>query len=145
MKYKHLLTLGDPDNFVMKDCNLLKRSITNAGFGYSFNSIDYWMMYKKTTFTKTFAKIMTPKGHEKIPDQVFDWKSHIVKSGKFSKIYKMGNILRPETSGPSNTLVLVLESPKLYYHSIDNRLYDNIFYKSTGRAFKVRMTRLAYG
>ena len=121
----------------MTDCNLLKRSITNAGFGYSFNNVDYWMMYKKTTFTEIFADKMKPKGYKK-QNQALDWKSQLQESGQFSKIYKLGNIITPETSGPSNTLVLVLESPKIYDHFKRSSLKDdNIMYKSTGRAFKV--------
>ena len=128
---------GEPESFKMTECNLLKRSITNAGFGYSFNNVDYWMMYKKTTFTEIFADKMTPKGYKK-RGQALDWKSQLQESGQFSNIYKLGSILTPETSGPSNTLVLVLESPKIYDHFKRSSLRDdNIMYKSTGRAFKV--------
>ena len=108
----------------MTECNLLKRSITNAGFGYSFNNVDYWMMYKKTTFTEIFADKMTPKGYRK-RSQALDWKSQLQESGQFSNIYKLGSILTPETSGPSNTLVLVLESPKIYDHFKRSSLRDD--------------------
>ena len=56
---------GKPKEWKMSKCNLLTRSITNTGFGYSFNAVDFWMLYKNTTFTKTFSDIMVPKGHNK--------------------------------------------------------------------------------
>ena len=95
-------------------------------------------MYKKTAFTKTFSDIMTPKGHKERSHQTLNLKSQLHESVDFSHIYELGNILKPERSGPLNSLLLVLESPKLYDHFRKHQLRnDDQLYKSTGRGFKV--------
>ena len=95
-------------------------------------------MYKKSAFTKTFSDTMTPKGHKEKSHQTLNLKSQFYESVDFSHIYELGNILKPERSGPSNSLLLVLEAPKLYYYFRKDQLRnDDQVYKSTGRGFKV--------
>ena len=50
-----------------KNCQLIHTSITNGGIGYTFNSANFWDMFYKTNYTRTFAKIMRPKGFDKDP------------------------------------------------------------------------------
>ena len=95
-------------------------------------------MYKKNAFTQTFSETMTPKGHEKKSHQTLNLKSKLYESTDFPRIFELGHILKPERSGPSNSLLLVLESPKLYDHFSKHQLRnDDQLYKSTGRGFKV--------
>ena len=42
-------------------------TLTHEGFGYSFNTANFWDIVKKTEFTKTFSNIMQPSGHESEP------------------------------------------------------------------------------
>ena len=134
---------GEPKTFRLNNCQLFSRSITNEGFGYSFNNIDYWLMYQKNNFTETFSDIMTPKGHEKKTDQDINLKSQFPESEDISSIYQLGGVITPETSGSSNTLVLVLESPKLYDHFQRTKLRnDDQMYKSSGEVFRVIYTTI---
>ena len=49
------------------DCDLFHRSITNEGFGYSFNMANFWDIFSDTFFNKQFSHIMRPKGFDQIP------------------------------------------------------------------------------
>ena len=49
------------------DCDLFHISMTNNGIGYTFNNVNFWDMFSKTTYTEMFSKIMTPKGFDKDP------------------------------------------------------------------------------
>ena len=131
---------GKPMKWTMANCHLLTRSITTMGFGYSFNAVDFWMLYRKTPFTKTFSDIMVPKGHNK-PPVSFDWKSISSLSTKQAKkLYQLGDLKIPGTSGPSNTLILLLESPKLFDNFDPILLRDSThMYKLIGGSFKVNV------
>ena len=41
--------------------------MTSDGIGYTFNNANFWDIFRKTKFTKLFAKIMRPKGFDKEP------------------------------------------------------------------------------
>ena len=56
---------GIPEQMSPSACDLFFRSITNQGFGYSFNMANFWDIFsKKNSFNKKFSKIMRPKGHD---------------------------------------------------------------------------------
>ena len=50
-----------------RNCDLFFRSITNEGFGYSFNMANFWDVFSDTSFNRNFSHIMRPKGDDKIP------------------------------------------------------------------------------
>ena len=131
---------GDPEEWTMDTCNIMKRSITNIGFGYTFNNVDFWMLYQKTPFTKTYSDVMAPKGHEK-PQVPFDWRAlSSLPISQAKNLYQLGDVRTPTTSGTSNTLILVLESPKLYDNWDKHYLRDNThMYKLIGKSFKVNI------
>ena len=80
-------------------CNLFHHSLTNGGFGYSFNQADFWDIYSSTWYTKEFAKIYWPKGFKSSkPDDYLDEK----KEWRNSK----DNIFYPVQSGPKNGLTV---------------------------------------
>ena len=55
---------GIPEQMNPSTCDLFFRSITNEGFGYSFNMANFWDIFSKASFNKKFSKIMRPKGHD---------------------------------------------------------------------------------
>ena len=71
-----------------ESCNLFFRSITNEGFGYSFNMGNFWDIFSNTSFNQNFAHIMRPKGHNE---------SAMI-SDDDNKIYPDKGILYPEVS-----------------------------------------------
>ena len=58
---------GKPEAWKPQNCNLFFRSITNEGFGYSFNKANFWDMFTNTTYNRNFSAIMRPKGHDQLP------------------------------------------------------------------------------
>ena len=128
---------GDPIEMSLKNCQELQRSITNTGFGYSSNTVDFWALYQETDFTRTFSKIMIPKGHNK-PAVDMGWKPLPDIKIKAKGLYKLGGIRTPETSGKTNTLTLILESPKIYDHYKYERFKkDKDLFKKVNNGFKV--------
>ena len=89
------------------ECNLFHNSLTNDGFGYTFNNADFWDLYNDNEYTNLFSKIMRPKGYKKeIEDQ-----ENIELSNLFSNSNNMNNwvypnsgIIFPRKSGPRNGL-----------------------------------------
>ena len=56
---------GIPEQMSPSTCDIFFRSITNQGFGYSFNMANFWDIFSKMNyFNKKFSKIMRPKGHD---------------------------------------------------------------------------------
>ena len=78
---------------VVPKCNLFHLSLTNGGFGYTFNQANFWDMYSSTQYTEEFAKIYRPKGH-KTPDSDHD----------YSNTNHKDNIFYPIQSGEENGL-----------------------------------------
>ena len=91
-------TLIDP-----KQCKLFHRSFTSQGMGFTFNQADFWSLMKETKFTRTFAKILTPKGHSNKS------KSNINQDHS-SNLYEKSGITFPKRNGQNGELVLVLQS-----------------------------------
>ena len=60
---------GGISNQVLRpgDCDLFHVSMTNNGIGYTFNNVNFWDMFSKTTYTNLFSKIITPKGFDRGP------------------------------------------------------------------------------
>ena len=88
------------------NCQLIHTSITNRGIGYTFNSANFWDLFVKTNYTRTFAKIMRPKGFDKepYPDE-FDEKEDF----KLWTNRKM-DIEYPTTIGPSYGLQVCMSA-----------------------------------
>ena len=90
----------------MRNCsNYFQRSITNKGFGISFNLADFWTMFKATPFTETYAKTMRPKGYE-------DQDDIKTKDGSWlnqDQFYQGKGIQYPESSGKSNEMIMILQ------------------------------------
>ena len=61
-KYAAKMETLDPQN-----CDLFFRSITNEGFGYSFNMANFWDIFSDTFFNRNFSHIMRPKGYDQTP------------------------------------------------------------------------------
>ena len=73
----------DPETMSFSTCDLFRRSFTNMGLGYTFNSEKFWNMYKKTDYDILFERIMFPNTDTEI--------------------------LYPESSGPDYRLRLILD------------------------------------
>ena len=58
---------GITESFTPSGCNLFYTSMTNEGFGYSFNKANFWDIFERTAFTELYAKIMRPKGYNSLP------------------------------------------------------------------------------
>ena len=56
-----------PDAWNPENCNIFFRSITNEGFGYSFNKANFWDIFSNTSYNQKFSAIMRPKGHDQAP------------------------------------------------------------------------------
>ena len=74
-------------------CNLFHFSMTNDGFGYTFNNANFWDIFTQTNYTETYANIMRPKGFKE--DQSIQ---------SFDDIYPSKGIRFPLLSGPSGRL-----------------------------------------
>ena len=79
-------------------CDLFQFSLTNGGFGYTFNQADFLDQYISTWYTKEFSKIYSPKGfkdsgHHKDGNKDVWWNS-------------TDNIFYPLQSGPKNGLTV---------------------------------------
>ena len=79
----------------MPFCDKISPSFTNEGIGYSFNNANFWDMFINTSYAKTFASIMRPKGS-------------IEKSCNHH--HCKDSILYPKSSGSIHGLKLVLNS-----------------------------------
>ena len=86
-----------PKQMDYQNCDLFQISMTNGGFGYSFNQADFWDLYSSTWYTKEFAKIYRPKG-VKMSD------SDMESGWRNSK----NNIYYPVQSGPENGLTVTV-------------------------------------
>ena len=78
-------------------CNLFHHSLTNGGFGYTFNQADFWSLYSSTWYTKEFAKIYWPKGFK---SSISD--DHLIEKKEWRN--SKDNIFYPVQSGPENGL-----------------------------------------
>ena len=79
---------GKPKLWNPWSCDLFFRSITNEGFGYSFNMANFWDIYSNTPFNQKFSHIMRPKGHNESVMTIDD----------DTGIYPKEGILYPEVS-----------------------------------------------
>ena len=86
----------------MKNCTYFHRSITNKGFGISFNLADFWTMFKETPFTKSFASIMNPKGKENPNSKAFHQTQ--------DQLYLDQNIIFPERAGKGSEMIFILQA-----------------------------------
>ena len=96
--------LGQPESYAPELCQLFQRSITSNGFGYSFNTADFWSIYQNNSFMWNFSKIMKPK------------ESNILISTMSSATNSYHNFLKNDdvkyirSSGPQHSLTFVLQS-----------------------------------
>lgn len=72
---------------------------TSKGFGYSFNTANFWDIYKKTSYNHNFAQIMRPKGYEESPSTSNDDETLL-------STYPMKGILFPDGSNFELTTVI---------------------------------------
>ena len=84
----------------MKNCTRFHRSITNKGFGITFNAANYWSMFNDISFTKLFAQTMSPKGYHGSEDTI---------ENDQEKLYKGKDVIFPGRSGKGNELIVVLQ------------------------------------
>ena len=80
-------------------CDLFYHSLTNGGFGYSFNQADFWDLYSSTWYTKEFSKIYWPKGFKS-----FNYDDHLDEKNGWRN--STDNIFYPVKSGPKNGLTV---------------------------------------
>ena len=90
------------DGNLQCDPDLFHTSMTNGGFGYTFNQADYWDLYSSTWYTKEFAKIYRPKGFQKYDSEINLNRKEI----KDGWIHLKNNIFYPVQSGPENGLTV---------------------------------------
>ena len=79
---------GKPKEWIPEFCDLFFRSITNEGFGYSFNMANFWDIFSNTSSNQNFSHIMRPKGHNKSVSTDVDG----------NRVYPKEGILFPEVS-----------------------------------------------
>ena len=79
---------GKPEQWDARFCNFFHRSITNEGFGYSFNMANFWDIFSNTSFNQNFSHIMRPKGHDE----------SVITSDDDTRIYPKEGILYPEVN-----------------------------------------------
>ncbi len=91
---------GVPRDMTPSYIDLLRRSYTNDGIGYTFNQANFWNNHKDTEFNKLFADIMNPRGRDK--------KTTPYLNADDISIYPDG-ILFPENSGTEFGLTLVVQ------------------------------------
>lgn len=77
-----------------KNCDLFHVTLTNEGFGYSFNQADFWDIFSSTPYTKEYAKIYQPKGFTHSHMKNHPW------------INSKNNILYPFQTGLENGLTV---------------------------------------
>ena len=87
---------GQPKHLDPKLCNLFYSSMTNEGFGYSFNMVNFWDIFKETSFTQLYSKIMRPKGYNTLPAPI--------ESRRW--VYPGTNLFFPDFSGPAYGLTV---------------------------------------
>ena len=87
----------------MQNCTYFHRSITNKGFGISFNLADFWTMFKATPFTKSFASVMNPKGNEVLNTNEA---IHLAQD----QLYLDQNIIFPERAGKGSEIIFILQA-----------------------------------
>ena len=99
-------------------CNLFHYSLTNGGFGFTFNQADFWSLYSSTWYTKEFAKIYWPKGFK-------NFNSHGHFAEKKGWRYSKDNIFYPIQSGQKNGLTVCNSSLKHieFFYIIPTSLY----------------------
>ena len=101
---------GKPKTLSPSNCNIFYRSITNEGFGYSFNKANFWDIFSKTDYNMKFAEILRPKGfNESASPSPMDEEDD---SQRW--VYPRNGVLFPETSGPDYGLTVFLQSSRLY-------------------------------
>ena len=94
---------GKPESFSAEpNCNSFHTSLTNEGFGYSFNQANIWDIFSGTQYMKLYSKILRPKGYDLKPSSNYE-------------IYPNQNISFPITSGPSYGLQVCINVSDLEY------------------------------
>ena len=88
-----------------KSCNIFHRSFSSSGLGFTFNQADFWSYMQNNSYTQSFAKIMTPKGHKLAQPEEFGKEEDIYAQNAKSLHYLIRN-------GENGELVLVLQSNK---------------------------------
>ena len=104
------------------NCTHFHRSITSKGFGISFNTLDFWSLYKDMPFTNTFAKTMRPKGFDKMEHESIEEDQDV--------LYQDKNLIFPKSSGKSNEMFLILQAkwkPDLETEAFHVNLHDPTF------------------
>ena len=96
---KEMLKSASADAPGKPRCDLFHHSLTNGGFGYSFNQADFWDLFASTWYTKEFAKIYWPKGFKSSNS---DDDLNEKKGWRNSK----DTIFYPVQSGPKNGLTV---------------------------------------
>ena len=122
-----------------KNCNIFHRSFSSSGLGFTFNQADFWSYMQNNSYTQSFAKIMTPKGHNNIAKPEEN-QEDIYAQHAGSLHYLIRN-------GENGELVLVLQSnkyitPKMK-DEIDEELSDFWFFgpkeKTSKESFKLKL------
>ena len=92
---------GDPEEMTFENCDLFRRSMSNMGLSFSFNTNKYWNIYQRNNYNELFNRIMYP---------------NVEKSVYF-----------PDSSGPDYRLRFLLNG-KLIPLLLDNHIhYANTF------------------
>ena len=87
------------DGFGIPSFDLFHHSLTNGGFGYTFNQADFWDLFSSTWYTKEFAKIYWPKGFKSSNSD-----DHLIEKKEWRN--SKDNIFYPVQSGPENGLTV---------------------------------------
>ena len=56
----------DPEEMTFRNCDLFRRSMSNRGLSFTFNSDKFWNIYQKNTFADYFENIMYPNVNREI-------------------------------------------------------------------------------
>ena len=96
-KYAGKIELLNPNS-----CDLFSRSITNEGFGYSFNMANFWDIFSNASYNQNFSNIMRPKGYDQDPSpsgfdenddaQRWVYPKDGVQFPKVKKLYNVGSL-----------------------------------------------------
>lgn len=76
---------GQPEEMKFENCNLFKRSISNLGLSFSFNTDNFWNIYQSNKYNSIFENIMFPNMDSEIqfPDSSGpDYRLRFILNGK---------------------------------------------------------------
>ena len=100
----------------LSECLGFFRSFTSAGIGYSYNTVNFWELFRSSPGLQHFFDIMNPKGNKE-PYKRFQLSMNVSSHSEFLETLA-SKVVFAAGAGPKNGLLLYLGSDARFYDQL---------------------------